>query len=319
MGYASHPITDCSQVPHLSQDEPAAGLLPPTARMHQPRTMVERQGFHHHQAASGPVPVVSPVADGAPSQLHFGVEFGAGSSASITIAPSASIDCNGTARCNWLAATPDLSAVVIDARAAAEDATNSDHVCGPPPPASASDAPQWGLALMRRQKGSAWPPVYTTAWVQCAADDSKQLKSVHLDASGSRVVATFAVVNGPQVLGAEVCAFSASDGAELWCTPLFATKALPVLVIADALAEDGQLVLHVSNVGLLTVDAGAKEAPAIAMLYNTSSNCCGATAITVSSGVAVMSLPDGVFNPPWCQCTHSRLIGIALPHSRAKY
>ena len=122
-----------------------------------------------------------------------------------------------------------------------------------------------------------------------------------------------------QLLGVEACAFGAADGARKWCTPRYALEGGIAPVSVAALADNGQqLVLHMAAVGLLLVDAGtsgdaAASPPAISMLYNTSANCCSATAVTLASGVAVLSIPDGSRSGIWCQCQHSKLVGVQLP------
>ena len=83
---------------------------------------------------------------------------------------------------------------------------------------------------------------------------------------------------------------------------------------AAALSDDDRLVLHLTSVGLLVVDAAAKTAPTIELLLGAgAADCCAATALTVAHGVAVASVPDGTVDPPWCHCQGSRLFGVKLP------
>ena len=301
MGYPARPITNCSAVPHLHEAERAPYMG--VARM-------DRRGLRHPNniAATSAHGGVDGLALDAAYSLHYAVEV---EGSVITVAETPSIDCNGTSACTWLASTPDLSYIVVDAKAT----VSTGGACEPF---------QWGIALMRR-KGEAWPPSYETAWVKCG-DKGKMLKSAHIDAKGDRILTTFAniqtVGQSVQVIGAEVCAFGTADARQLWCTPPY-NVSVPPGTAADfvaALAEEGQLAFHVTHIGLLSVDAGiarqhSKGAPppTIALTYDGSGNCCSATSVSVEGGVVVASIPDGSQSGIWCQCQHSKLIGIQFP------
>ena len=140
------------------------------------------------------------------------------------------------------------------------------------------------------------------------------------------MLATFGVMGGSPsaVVGVEVCAYGAADGAQLWCTPQYNVSS-PAAIAISTLADDGHLAFHMASVGLLAVDASAHsarggdaaaDAPTISLVYDSSANCCMATAVTVAGGVAVLSLPDGTRSGIWCNCQHSQLLGIEMPHTR---
>ena len=60
--------------------------------------------------------------------------------------------------------------------------------------------------------------------------------------------------------------------------------------------------------------AMAMLSPKIIVLSSGGKNdCCAATALAVVGGTAIVSIPDGTVNPPWCHCEHSRLLGVKLP------
>ena len=272
LGNKARPITNCSEVPH-----------------------VER-----HSAL--PLPASTSVA----GSLHFAVSLGVAGSP-IDIAKTPAIDCNGSASCSFLGASPDLSMVLVNAAASAPGGA-----CALQP----MDPLRWGIALLRN--GQSWPPAYSTAWAQCStANNAKQLTAVRLTTRDTRVLAIFAHVTPGtmDVVGVEACSYDAVDGAELWCTPQLRCAGGSTLPAVNALSEDDHFVFHMASVGLLVVDAASREAPPIELLYGSGAvdDCCSATALAVAHGVAVASIPDGTFNPPWCSCQHSKLIGVALP------
>ena len=276
MGEPDRPISDCSQIPH------AAALSLQAAT---------KSGV------------------GASSALHFTVTFDAASS-TIDIADAPTIDCNESAQCTWLTAAPDLSVVLVNAAAS----SSSGAACDIQP----DDPKRWGIALLSSDQG--WPAKYSSRWTQCSsADNNKQLTSAHLAMNYSRVIATFAHVppGSMDVDSLEVCAFDVADGVSLWCTPTYATPhGSTLLPVAAAISKDDWLVFHSPFVGVLGVDAAASAAPSIELLFagsDGSDNCCAATAIAATHGVAVASIPEGSYDPPWCNCMHSQLIGVALP------
>lgn len=299
LGSSAQPISSCSQVPHITTNEPQQPLI------------VGRQGAHSLlkiDAASAAASTPTGLGVGAAYERHYAVELVPGSPISVDKTPS--IDCNGTSACTWLASTPDLSAVLVDAK--------------PTVPSGSACMPfHWGFAWMQRQ-GNTWPPTYSTSWIKCG-DRSRMLMTAHLDPSGRRILATFAIIKQAgstiDLLGAEACAFRAADASQIWCTPPFnvslPTGTAPVFV--SAVGENGQLAFHMAQVGLLAVDASpdvvsAADAggPAIKLAYNSSGNCCAATAVVVASSMAVVSIPDGSKSGIWCQCQHSKLVGVAI-------
>ena len=274
-------VANCSQVPHL------------------------QQRFAHDQLLMGARPLSQPIVSGS-FVSHFGVQIGGDKP--IDIASTSSIDCNGTAECTWLGASPDLSVVLVNAAA-----TGPGSACA----LQRMDPNRWGIALLRRN-GTAWPPVYDTMWTQCSDKANvKVLTSVHLTPDRSRVLATFAHVTPgtTNVVAAEACAFHADGGDQLWCTPPHPTVGGSIVPTVSALTVDGQqLVWHHATEGLLLVHAMAMVSPKIIVLSSGGKNdCCAATALAVVGGTAIVSIPDGTVNPPWCHCEHSRLLGVKLP------
>ena len=135
-----------------------------------------------------------------------------------------------------------------------------------------------------------------------------------MSSATGRVLATFAVLQaaGGPMVGTEACALDAADGSLHWCTQVFQGGSAPTAA-ASALSDDGKaLVAHVTGVGVLLVDAASAAAPTIRLLHDTSANCCAATALAIAGDVVVLSLPDGVMQPPWCNGRGSQLMGLQM-------
>lgn len=268
--------------------------------------MWERFGnFGNDQLLMGASPPSQPILSGSFVE-HVGVQISGDKP--IAIASSSSIDCNGTAECSWLGASPDLSIVLVNAAA-----TGPGSACA----LQQIDPNRWGIALLRRN-GSAWPPVYDTIWTQCSDKANvKVLTSVNLTPDRSRVLTTFAhVIRGTtNVVAAESCAFLADTGDQLWCTPPHTTAGGSIVPTVSALTADGQQLLwHHATEGLLLVHAMSMVPPEITVLYSGGKNdCCAATALAIVRDNAIISIPDGTVNPPWCHCEHSTLFGVKLP------
>ena len=286
MGEPDRPISNCSQIPHAKLADDIVTTK---------------------TAASSRMALHSAV--GSSMALHFAVTLDA-SLGTIDIAEAPAIDCNETALCSWLTASADLSIVLVNAAAT----VSSGAACEPQP----DDPQRWGIALLVSDQG--WPPKYSIRWTQCSTvKNSKQLKSVHLSMQYQRVIATFAHITPgtSNVKSLEVCAFDTDDGAQLWCTPEYATPSGgTLLAIAATISEDGWLVFFEPFVGILCVDTTVSSAPSIDLLFSGAGlthNCCAATAITATRGVMVASIPMGTQEPPFCNCVHSQLIGVSLP------
>jgi hypothetical protein len=240
------------------------------------------------------------------SQVHVGVELTAEGKIAVGCAPA--IDCKATARCGWLGANDDLSTVLIDATGLGPPhATCEFH---------AEDAQRWGFALLHGG-GRGWPLTYTQQWAQCSpANNSKHLSSLQLAANGSRVLATFAHLSGVAGVGFEACAYDASSGEQIWCTTHAISPPAPngLQPVLAAQAGDGRAVFAVASEGLLVLDASSKAVPTVTLLYGQgeADDCCAATALVVVDDVAVASIPYGTWAAPWCSCTHSKLVGVAL-------
>lgn len=250
------------------------------------------------------------------TDLHVDVQF-AGAGAPITVAPDPSIDCNGTSVCGWMASSPDLSTVIVDAR----PATMSGSVC----PYQPQNPLMWGFALLTRNGARAQAARYSTAWAKCSgASNAKVMTSLHLASSGAQIITSFVHVdpNTSSVVAAEVCAFDAARGDESWCTPLYEVDpplSSPSALVPSVatLSEDDRLVFSLASVGLLHVDASPRNgAPQkIGLLYGRDGvdDCCAPTAVTVADDFLVASIPYGTQSGIWCNCRGSRLFGLKLP------
>jgi hypothetical protein len=131
------------------------------------------------------------------------------------------IDCNGTSTCAFLAASSDLTLVVVDAVPISNDPPGATQVCSPLP----TDAERWGFALYRGDGVSAtMPKPYATQWAVCAdahqkpAKERRALNSVSVVANSSRVVAVFSHIIKVRVLEVYPRSFypRSSSGASLW-------------------------------------------------------------------------------------------------------
>lgn len=104
------------------------------------------------------------------------------------------IDCNGTSSCAFLAASSDLTMVVVDSVPISNDPPSPTQVCS----FLTTDAERWGFALYRGAGvSSSSPQPYATQWAVCAKPNQKPTKerralnSVTIVANSSRVVAVF--------------------------------------------------------------------------------------------------------------------------------
>jgi hypothetical protein len=79
-------------------------------------------------------------------------------------------------------------------------------------------------------------------------------------------------------------------------------------------STDETVVFGVASIGLLALDAASVTSPTVELVYAQSEkdDCCSPTALALAAGIAVMSIPIGTLNPPWCQCEHSQLIGVEV-------
>jgi hypothetical protein len=245
---------------------------------------------------------------GSTGQAHFPVQWGP--TGAITVGSTAAIDCNGTAACGWLAASDDFSTVVVEA---AVVATGARTACTVQP----KDPNRWGFALLRGGAGEPnWPLKYKTAWAQCSdATNGKSLTSLQL--VGSRVIASFAHVptGTTSAVAFEACAYAADSGAQLWCTMRKIDPPAANGIQRIVSAHDGErAVFGVAGLGIAALDAGAEASPQIDLVYGTgaAADCCPATALAAVGGVAVASIPYGTKSGIWCNCQHSKSVGIAI-------
>ena len=118
------------------------------------------------------------------------------------------IDCNGTSTCTFLAASRDLTLVVVDAVPIENGPTRLVQPCA----FLTTDAERWGFALYRGDGvSSIMPKPYATQWAVCAQKNQKPTKerralnSVEIVANSSRVVAVFSHI-------VQVCAQSVFFG-----------------------------------------------------------------------------------------------------------
>lgn len=143
---------------------------------------------------------------------------------------------------------------------------------------------------------------------------------MQLAPDGSGVLASFAhVPSGTAEAAAfEACAYAADSGAQLWCTthkiePPAADGTRPVVNAR----EGDRAVFGVAGVGILALDAAAKAAPPVDLIYGggVAGDCCAATALAAVGIIAVASIPYGTRSGVWCQCEHLELVGVALVKS----
>ena len=215
------------------------------------------------------------------------------------------ITCNGTSSCAFLAASSDLSLVLVDA-VPTIDAPGPNQPCAVLP----TDAERWGFAMYKGKGVSATMPTpFATEWAVCAASvvtgERRALNAATIVVNATRVVAVFShLVEGTTTSnGVSACCYDAADGSELWCTKKHAIDPPSLTAITPMVTshDDGLVAVGVAGVGILGVDASSATAPEkMEVLYSQgdADDCCAATALEIVGGsgaekTIVASIPVG--------------------------
>jgi hypothetical protein len=271
---------------------------------------------------------------------HYAMMYDAPGSP-IVITDKPLIDCNGTGTCNILAASANLSYILVNV------VGGISTLC----PAEPTNPWRWGFALLRgtHSPGDSsdhkFPFTgYSTVWHQCSKIGGlRKLTSAHIVegnnhvADEQRVVATFAHMQAPPssgAVGVEACAYSTSDsGTLLWCTHVSPiTPPAMLSATPSAVGAAGHITLGIPAFGIMFFDGAAETAPTLQIIYDQGSknDCCVPTALEVVTAIdqrgstpmdnttvttevtVVASIPRGTVDGIWCKCYGSQLVGVGV-------